>query len=217
MESARAAALAEEGGADRIELCRDLAREGLTPDDRLLADTRAACRLPIFAMVRPRPGDFRAEGNELARMERELEHLVEAGVDGLVLGLLDDQRRVDARAVGRLVERACGLPVTFHRAFDRVRDPTAALETLVDLGVGRVLTSGLAPTALEGADLLAGLVARAAGRIVVMPGGGVRAGNAAELVRRTGARELHSSAGGEAGISADGVRALVAAGSLRTG
>jgi copper homeostasis protein len=217
VESARAAALAEAGGADRIELCRDLAAEGLTPGTELVRETRDACRLPVFGMVRPRPGDFRADEGELARMEREVDRLVGEGLDGLVLGLLDRKGRIDAPSIERLVTRAGPLPVTFHRAFDRVPDPRAALETLVGLGVARVLTSGRAPTALEGVELLAELVERAGGRIVVMPGGNVRAGNAAELVGRTGARELHSSVGGEAGISADGVRALKAAGSLQAG
>ena len=201
MESARAAALAEEGGAHRVELCRDLAADGLTPGDDLLRETRAACGLPIFAMVRPRPGDFRCSAAELDRMEREIDRLRDAGADGLVLGVLDDRGSVDARALERLVARAAGLPVTFHRAFDRAPDARSALDTLIDLGLARVLTSGGAPTALEGADLLAELVERAAGRIVVLPGGNVRAGNAAELSRRTGASELHSSAGGEAGIA----------------
>jgi len=209
VESARAAAIAERGGAQRIELCADLSVGGLTPDERLMRATRRACTLPIVAMIRPRPGDFRYGEDELARMEREIDLARQCGMNGLVFGVLDTDGCVEDFAMQLLIERAERLPVTFHRAFDLTPDPGFALDALVELGVARVLTSGHADTALEGATELAGLVDRARGRLAVMPGGGVRAENVAALRRRTGALEFHSSAGGEAVIDEERVRALV--------
>ena len=191
-----------------MELCADLAQDGLTPSAALLTESLAACRLPIVAMVRPRAGDFRLRPGELERMEREVAELLELGASGVVLGCLLADGRPDTVALARLVRAAAGAPVTFHRAFDRVPDPAAALEQLVDAGVARVLTSGGGNTALEGAPLLARLVAQAGERLVVMPGGGVRAHNVAELVRRTGAREVHSAVGSS---SPEAVAELVAA------
>ena len=165
-----------------------------------------------MAMVRPRPGDFVLRPGELERMERELDELLTLGADGLVLGCLTGAGAVDVPALARLVAAAGGAPITFHRAFDACPDQGTALEALLDVGVQRVRTSGGAATALEGADALAALIERAAGRIAVMPGGGVRAHNAAELVRRTGAREVHSAVGGLDGPdAARNVADLVAA------
>ncbi len=216
VESARAAVCAEEGGAHRVELCADLAVGGLTPSAALLRETRESCALPIVVMVRPRAGDFHADERLLCRMERDIERVVDGGADGLVLGVLDEHDEVDGRAVERALGRARGLPITFHRAFDRARDPDAALERLADLGIARVLTSGGAPSALEGADQIARLVGRSAGRVVVMPGGRVRAGNAGELLRRTGALELHSAVASDAALSASLVAELAASMVLAT-
>lgn len=190
---AEAAACAS-AGAGRVELCVDLDVGGLTPPVGLVSDVRGAVAVPVFVMVRPRPGDFVPVAGEIARMAGEIDAVRDAGADGIVLGVLDMHGRVDRDAVRHLVEAAGPLPVTFHRAFDGVADPEGALETLVDVGVARVLTSGGAASAIDGAGVLERLVRRAAGRIVVMPGGRVRADHAAELVRRTGAREVHARA-----------------------
>jgi copper homeostasis protein len=206
VESARAAAIAERGGAARIELCADLSVGGLTPDESLMRAVRSCCTLPILAMIRPRPGDFRYAEDELARMEREIDLARACGMDGVVFGALYADCSVDDYATQLLLERADRLPVTFHRAFDLTPAPTVAMERLADLGVTRILTSGGAPTALEGAQGLARLVVDAGERIVVMPGGSVRAENIAELRRRTGATEFHSSVGGDAVIDEDRVR-----------
>lgn len=195
IEDARHAGFVASGGADRIELCADLAVGGVSPAPTAMRAARERCGLPIFAMVRPRAGGFRYDAAELRAMEATIDAARENGMAGVVLGALDERRRVDAHAVERLVARAGGLPVTFHRAFDDVADPETALEQLVDLGIARLLTSGGAKSAPEGAAVLARWIERAAGRLVVMPGGGVRASNAAPLVARTGARELHTSAG----------------------
>ena len=166
------------------------------------------CALPILAMARPRPGDFRYAEDQLARMEREIDLARACGLDGVVFGALYAAGTIDDYATQLLIERADGLLVTFHRAFDLTPDPLAALDRLVALGIPRILTSGNAPTALEGAAELAALIAHAGERMVVMPGGGVRAENIAELRRRTGAREFHSSVGGDAVIDEDRVREL---------
>jgi copper homeostasis protein len=193
-----------------VELCAELDQDGLTPSHDLLAPARAACGLPLIAMVRPRAGDFVLRPGELEAMERSAAELLGLGADALVLGCLEPGGAIDARALERLVAAAAGAPVTFHRAFDRTPDPEAALERLVELGVARVLTSGQAPTAPEGATRLARLVERAGRRIEVVPGGGVRAHNAAELVRRTGARVVHSSLGPGRPPTPEAVAELVA-------
>lgn len=210
VERASDALVAERGGAQRVELCADLAADGLTPSEAEMRAARALCSIPIFAMIRPVSGAFRCDRDVVSRMEREIDVARDAGVNGLVLGALDERGAVDIATVERLVTRARDLPVTFHRAFDRTPDPAVALELLVDLGVARVLTSGHAPTACEGEEELALLVRRAGDRIVVMPGGGVRASNARDLYRRTGARELHSSVSGGEPLSEEAVRALAA-------
>jgi copper homeostasis protein len=144
-----------------------------------------------MAMVRPRGGDFCYTDAELEVMAEDVEQLKQAGADGIVLGLLRPDGTVDAERTARLMARARPLSVTFHRAFDMSRDPREALETLIDLGVERVLTTGLEPTVLEGAGLLRQLVEAAADRITVMPGGPVSERVMRQVVERTGARELH--------------------------
>jgi copper homeostasis protein len=181
------------GGAQRIELCARLDLDGLSPEPQLLEHALATCPLPLHVMVRPRPGPFRPSSPDFLRMLREAEALARRGVAGLVFGVLDGEQRIDVPRTRALVAAAAASSVTFHRAFDRVRDPHAELERLIELGVARVLTSGGAPSAWEGRALLRTLVELARERIVVLPGGGVRAPQALELLRATGARELHGS------------------------
>lgn len=182
------------GGAGRIELCSRLDVGGLSPTDELLAaaHARVAGAVPLFVMVRPRAGDFVYSTEELATLRAELEARRERA-DGFVFGVLTRAHAVDRDALAELVRAARPKLVTFHRAFDLVREPLVELETLIELGVDRVLTSAGAPSAFEGRERLAELVRRARGRIGILPGGGVRAAHAAELVRATGVRELHGS------------------------
>ncbi len=187
---------AERGGADRVELCAALVEGGTTPSLGAIREARARTRLRIMVMIRPRAGDFLYSDVDLAVMERDIRAAKEIGVDGVVFGLLDPDGDVDVPRTGRLVEIARPLEVTFHRAFDHTRDPVLALEKLIAAGVTRVLTSGQERTAAEGAALLARLVGLAGSRIAVMPGGGIREHNVREIVERTGAREVHLSAGG---------------------
>ena len=184
---------AQEKGASRIELCARLDLDGLSPEPELLAGAIAAARVPLCVMVRPRAGDFVLRAGELERMASEVRALRERGVAGAVLGLLTSEGEVDAGAVRQLAELARPLEVTFHRAFDRVRDPARALEALIELGIDRVLTSGAAPTAWEGRAALRALVQQARGRITVMAGGKVRADHAQALLDTTGVAELHAS------------------------
>lgn len=193
-ETPDGAAAAARGGASRIELCSRLDLGGLTPDGETLRATSAAVELPVFAMVRPRGGDFVARPGEVDALERDLLECLEAGADGLVLGLLTADRRPDTDSLERLLASAGKqVPITFHRAFDSVADRHEALEVLIELGFSRLLTTGGPERAWDGRDILAGLVEQAAGRLVVMPGGGVRSDHADELARLTGAAELHGS------------------------
>lgn len=182
--------LAEQLGADRIELCRHLSVGGLTPDDSALAAARSS-RLPVIAMVRPRAGSFVCSPEEFAAMQRDMQRVTAAGVAGVVFGLLDDRGGVDRARCAALQRRAAGRQTVFHRAFDELTDAAEGLETLIDLGFTRVLTSGGRPSAADGVDQIARLVELARGRIEVLPGGGVRAENAIEILRRTGCTQLH--------------------------
>ena len=185
---------ARAGGASRLELCANLDLDGLTPrPDLVRRALEPVGRIPAFAMVRPRAGDFHYDAREVEGMCADVERLAATGVDGIVTGALTADDRIDVPATARLVAAAGTLPVTFHRAFDRVGDPLAGLDELVALGVRRVLTSGGAATAWEGRATIKKLVERSAGRILVLPGGGVRLDHAAALVEETGALEIHSS------------------------
>jgi copper homeostasis protein len=145
-------------------------------------------------MVRPRGGDFLYSASELDVMRRDIQVSKELGADGVVFGLLTDEGDIDKDRTGELVRLARPMAVTFHRAFDMAREPRAALEALIELGVDRVLTSGQEATALEGGELIAGLVRQAAGRIIVMPGGGIDEHTIDAVLRRTGAAEIHAAA-----------------------
>jgi copper homeostasis protein len=147
--------------------------------------------VPVFVIVRPRGGGFVYSPAELDVMRRDVDVARRLGADGFVVGVLRRDGRVDAECTRALVAAAAGRPVTFHRAFDLVRDPFEALETLVECGVERVLTSGGAETALDGAEAIAALVAHAGRRIGVIAGGGIRETGVRELVRRSGVREIH--------------------------
>jgi copper homeostasis protein len=193
VESLSGALAAVRGGADRLELCARLDLGGLTPPIELARDVVRAVPVPVHAMVRARTGDFVCREGELDLLSASIDDLRAVGVAGVVLGLLDGAGRVDRARTAALVARARPLAVTFHRAFDHARDLEEALDELIELGIERVLTSGSAPSAFEGRAALARLVERAAGRIVVMAGGGVRDHNAAEIAREGGVRELHGS------------------------
>ncbi len=180
------------GGANRIELCSALSLGGLTPSPGLMA-LAAKASVPVFAMIRPRDGDFVFSPAELDQMRRDIDAVRAAGLAGVVLGASAPGGTLDTEAMTQLARHAGGLGMTLHRAIDLAPDRGAALELAVALGFERVLTSGGARTAEDGVDAIAALVKQANGRISIMPGSGVRPANAAMILRATGAREIHAS------------------------
>jgi copper homeostasis protein len=192
VETLEAAMSAERGRADRIELCGNLSIGGVTPDTEILRAVRAQVHLPIFSMIRPRAGEFVYSDAEFSVMRRSISDAKESGMDGVVLGVLTKDRRVDVGRTRDLVEFAQPLPVTYHRAFDGAADLRQALEDVIEAGAKRILTSGGAKTALEGAAILAELIEAARERIVIVPGAGISAASIEQVARRTSAREFHS-------------------------
>jgi copper homeostasis protein len=184
---------AQEGNAHRIELCASLFEGGLTPSAATIEVARQQLTIDLMVMIRPRGGDFLYSTLEFRIMQRDIEIAKDLGANGIVLGLLTAEGTVDRVRTQKLIKLARPMNVTFHRAFDMVSHAHDALEALIDLGVERVLTSGLEPTALEGAETIAQLVQQAAGRISVMAGGGIHERNIARIVRQTGVNELHMS------------------------
>lgn len=207
VDSLDAAVASEAGGAARLELCARLDVGGTTPDPTLVAAVVAAVRIPVVAMVRPRGGDFVYDPVELSAMVRDIGRLRDAGAHGIVTGVLTADGAINTPLMHVLVRMAGRLPVTCHKAFDEVRDLDAALDALIGLGVTRVLTSGGAATAAEGADALARLVQRAAGRVAIIAGGTVRASNVGALVDATGVAEVHARVIREAGPADASMRA----------
>lgn len=194
VESVDDAVAAAAGGADRIELNTALSLDGLTPTPGLLVETRKSVRLPLIVMARPRAGDFCYSDSEFCVLRHDVEYALEHGADGVAFGILTADRRIDVRRC-RTVARAIrdGRDLVFHRAFDVTRTPLDALEQLIDMGVRRVMTSGGRPTAADGSPLVRRLIERAAGRIEILPAGGVRPGNAFAIVNQTGCDQLHTS------------------------
>jgi len=183
---------AARGGADRLELCADLSVGGTTPSAEIIRAVKARVFIPVFAMARPRGGSYVYDAAEIEATHRDIESVIAAGADGVVVGALTPANEIDVPVLHGFLARAGGTPVTFHRAFDQVADPSRALETLIDAGVQRVLTAGGQGTALEGSAVLKSLVEQAGDRIVVLAGGKVRGHNARELIARTGVHELHA-------------------------
>lgn len=188
-----AAAIA--GGADRIELCSALALQGLTPAPGLIA-IAAQAAIPIYPMIRPRNGDFVYDEADLDAILRDIDAVRDAGLAGVVIGANAASGELDVDALAMLVAHAEGLGVTLHRAFDLTPDPFAALETAIDLGFERILTSGCALNAVAGAETIAALVEKADGRIAILAGGGINPSNVAQIIARTGVTEVHGSCSG---------------------
>jgi copper homeostasis protein len=184
---------AVEGGADRIELCANLAEGGTTPSYAHIKKCREAFAVALFPIIRPRGGDFLYNKNEFEIMANDVKLCKQLGCDGIVIGLLNMDGTIDVVRTTELIELAYPMEVTFHRAFDRCRDPFQALEELIDAGCQRILTSGQMPTVNEGIDLIAELNKKADDRIIIMPGSGVRKENIKILAEKTGCNEFHSS------------------------
>lgn len=191
VETVESSLAAERGGAGRLELCAALGDAGTTPSAGMITAVRAAVRIPVVVIIRPRGGGFVYSDTEMDVMRRDIESARSSGADGVAIGVLTADARIDAARTVELVRHASGLPVTFHRAFDMTEKLAESLEALVDAGVSRVLTSGGMASALEGSTRIASLLERAAGRIHIMAGGGIREENVAEVVRRSGVSEVH--------------------------
>lgn len=205
-----------EAGAQRLELCANLAEGGITPSLGTLEAALARCRgVRVHVLIRARPGDFVYSPAEVEVMVADVGAARRAGAHGVVLGALSPDGRVDRPTMSRLIEAAGDVPVTFHRAFDACADLDAALDVVVSLGCARVLTSGGALDAPSGQARLGRLVQRAGGQVIILAGGGIRAHNVAELVAASGVREVHYSAnvmvGGRRVTQAAIVRGVMAA------
>ncbi|HEX9564792.1 MAG TPA: copper homeostasis protein CutC [Gemmatimonadaceae bacterium] len=231
IESPTEGLAAQRAGAGRLELCAGLIEGGTTPSAGMMNEVVERVAVPVFVMVRPRGGGFTYSADELGVMCRDIIVARTAGARGIVTGSLARDRTIDRVQMQRLLDAARPAPVTFHRAFDVTLDLEASLDVLLDLGVDRVLTSGGAPTALAGAYRIAALVSRAGKDLTVLAGGGVRAPDVRQLVRRTSVREVHARpvrplpedaavglpalpgipAGGRSGLDADGIRAMAEA------
>lgn len=191
--SAEDCVAAEQGGADRLELNCALMLGGLTPSLGCLREALAAVRIPIIAMIRPRAGGFCYSATEFKVMQRDLELALEAGAAGIAFGILNADGTVDGERCRQIVARCAGHPTVFHRAFDVVPEPLAALDQLVDLGVTRVMTSGQEASAYNGAARIAEFNRHAAGRIEILPAGGINRFTVADVVSRTGCNQVHAS------------------------
>lgn len=176
----------------RIELCINLDEGGTTPPAELTSAVAAGIRIPLFVLVRPRAGDFVYSVEEIETILDDIEVARGLGVDGIVAGALTAEGRIAVAETRAFVEAAGELPVTFHRAFDMLADPSEALEELIDIGVRRILTSGGESTALEGVDVIAKLVDQARDRITIVAGGGIRESNVREVIERGRVQEAHS-------------------------
>lgn len=186
-------AAAIEGGAHRIELCANLAEGGVTPSQGTIRQCREKFKALIYPIIRPRGGDFLYTDEEFRIMLQDVQFCRQLGCDGVVIGLLNADGSIDIKRTSALVAAAYPLGVTFHRAFDRCRDPFEALEQLISIGCERILTSGQKPSAPDAIELIASLNKTADDRIIIMPGSGVRKDNVKELAEKTGCLEFHSS------------------------
>ena len=191
LDSADSVIRAQEGGADRVELCDNLFGGGTTPSIGTIKAARGAAELKIHVIIRPRPGDFHYSELEFQAMLEDVSACALCGVDGVVIGILNTDGTVDMERNSRLVKAAGKMNVTFHRAFDVTRDPFEAMESIIELGCSRILSSGQENSVLEGADMIRRLQQKAGERIIIMPGGDITERNLAKVVEATGAAEYH--------------------------
>lgn len=187
------AASAAEGGADRIELCSALPEGGLTPSFGLIEKCIHDFDIPVFPIIRPRAGDFLYTEEEFSIIQKDVALCKQAGCKGIVTGFLLPDGNIDKERTAKIVKTAYPMQVTFHRAFDRSCDPLQALEDIINAGCHRILTSAQKIKVTEGTELIKQLIEAAKGRIIIMPGSGVRKENIKELAQKTGATEFHSS------------------------
>ncbi|MBQ8518826.1 MAG: copper homeostasis protein CutC [Agathobacter sp.] len=193
VDSVESAINAANGGASRLELCSNLIIGGTTPDLALVKEIRKHTDIRIHALIRPRFGDFCYTEHEMEIMKSQIRALKEAGVEGVVIGVLDEDGNLNLPAMKDLIAAADGMSITLHRAFDMCRDPFQAMEDAIDLRINTILTSGQKQSAWEGRKLLAELIEQAAGRIDIMAGAGIGASTIEKLIPATGATTYHMS------------------------
>ena len=193
VDSVESAINAANGGASRLELCSNLIIGGTTPDVALVKEIRKHTDIRIHALIRPRFGDFFYTEHEMEIMKSQIRALREAGVEGVVIGVLDEEGNLDVPKMKELLQEASGLSVTLHRAFDMCRDPFQTLEEAIELGINTILTSGQKQTAWEGRELLCQLIDKAEGRIDIMAGAGIGASVIEQLLPVTGGTSYHMS------------------------
>jgi copper homeostasis protein len=193
VDSIGSAVNAQEGGAARVELCDNILEGGTTPGFGTIAMAREKLDIELFVMIRPRGGDFLYSDPEFETMLKDVGLARELGADGVVFGVLKGDGSIDMERNRALKELASPLKTTFHRAFDLCADPWQSLEDIISIGMDRILTSGQAPSAMEGLNLIQKLVKKAAGRVVIMPGGGINEENINTLKQKTGTTEFHVS------------------------
>lgn len=181
------------GGADRIELCSAITEGGLTPSMGHIKKCREQFELPIFPIIRPRSGDFLYTDEEFDVMLTDVKLCKELGCNGVVAGFLLKDGRINRKRIERLVQVAYPMEVTFHRAFDRCKDPFVSLEEIIEAGCKRILTSGQQLKAIDGLELIQQLVSAAGDRIIIMPGSGLKPGNIKQVAMATGAKEFHGA------------------------
>lgn len=191
VNSALSAIEAMKGGARRVELCENMHDGGTTPSAGTIRLARKTLDISLFVMIRPRGGDFLYSDEEFEIMKEDIQVAKAAGADGVVFGILNAEGTIDTERMDTLVKLAHPMSITCHRAFDMTANPFVAMEELIRLRIGRILTSGQKPTALEGAGLIEQLIRQAQNRIIIMPGSGVREHNIKEILSLTGAREIH--------------------------
>ncbi|WP_411894261.1 copper homeostasis protein CutC [Winogradskyella sp. A2] len=184
---------AQEAGAHRIELCNELSVGGITPSYGLIKQINEDLKIPVYVLIRPRSGNFEYSDDEFKTMKQDIKICKKLGCDGIVSGILNEDKSIDIKRTQTLIELSKPLPFTFHRAFDEVIDPKKALEQLIDLGVQRVLTSGQKEIAIKGIELLGELNKLSKGRILIIPGSGINAKNAMYF-KTQGFKEIHASA-----------------------
>ena len=185
---------AQKAGAHRIELCDNPGEGGTTPSYGFIKAARKILKIDLFPIIRPRGGDFFYFHEEFEIMKTDIQVCKDLGCDGVVFGILNDDATIDKVRCKILLQLAYPMSVTFHRAFDRVTDPSQALEDVIECGFERILTAGFYPTAMEGTDNLKKLIQVADERIIIMPGSGIRSSNIKQLLESTNAIEFHSSA-----------------------
>jgi copper homeostasis protein len=191
VNSAVSAIGAWKGGAHRVELCENMADGGCTPSAGTIRYAKQHLDIPVFVMIRPRGGDFLYSGEEFDIMRRDIRTAKDLGADGVVFGILLPDGRIDRERMAVLAGLARPMGITCHRAFDMTRDPFEALETLAGLGIDRILTSGQAENAIDGAPLIRKLIKASNDRIIIMPGRGIREHNLLRAIKETEASEFH--------------------------